>query len=253
MTEKEISRQITRYINGELNDHEEDQLWVEFLKNPKYYELFETELNLTDLYRNKNFKVDETDSQNKVNEPRRHYTVWATSIAAVLLLSVLLYIFIFPTESGQSSYALSEIELTQMLGSDIYRDESPDLAHLDQQINRSLSLALNGNTQQSAELLSGLLSDPLTDVQEVRVLYNLGILAYNDEKLDQSLTHFKNIIELQAPGTPDFIYENSRWYIANIYLRKDDLEKSVQLLNQISAGNGLHASDAEALRSALVD
>ena len=59
MTEKEISKQITRYINGALTEQEEDLLWEEFLENRKYYDLFETELNLTDLFQNKKFDFNE--------------------------------------------------------------------------------------------------------------------------------------------------------------------------------------------------
>lgn len=251
MTEKEISKQITRYINGELNDREEDRLWIEFLRNPKYYDLFETELNLADLYRNKNFRIDESNGQNQVNESKRTYTAWIVSIAAVLLLSAMLYIFSFQSKSGAASYALNKIELTQMLGSDIYRDESPAVAQLDQQINRSLSLALNGETQQASEILRGLLPEPLTHIQEIRVLYNLGILSYNSGNFEQGLNYFKGVSDLQNSDTPDYIYENSQWYIANIYLQQGDVERSVQLLNQIASGSGLHASDAEILRSTL--
>ncbi|WP_340104040.1 tetratricopeptide repeat protein [Rhodohalobacter sp. 8-1] len=251
MTEKEISRQITRYINGELSDHEEDQLWIEFLKNPKNYELFETELNLTDLYRNKNFRIDGPDDQNQVNEPNRPYTTWAFSVAAVLLLSAMLYIFSSQTNGEPESFAISEIELTQMLGSDIYRDESPDVVQLDQQINRSLSLALNGDTQQSSEILSDLLTGSITDLQEIRILYNLGILAYNDKRFEKSLNHFSHVIELNTPETPDFIYEKSQWYIANIYLKQRLVDKAVQTLNRLASGSGLHATDAEMVLSRL--
>lgn len=251
MTEKEISKQITRYINGELNDREEDQLWVEFLKNRKYYERFETELNLTDLYRNKNFRIDENGDQNQVNESKRGYSAWTVSIAAVLLLSAMLYTFFYQSENEPASHALSEIELTQMLGSDVYRDQIQDVDELDQQINRSLSSALNGETQLAIEILKGLLSRSLTNIQETRILYNLGILAYNNNNFEQSLDYFSDVIEIQSSGSPKFINENSQWYIANIYLKQGDRDGALQLLKEIDSASGLHASDADDLRSML--
>jgi len=46
MTEIERSRQITRYIKGELELGEVDQLWIEFLKDPELFELFIIEVHI---------------------------------------------------------------------------------------------------------------------------------------------------------------------------------------------------------------
>lgn len=245
MTEKEISRQITRYIKGELNEQEEDLLWIEFLKNPEYYELFETELNLADLYQNKNFRVDE--SSNRVQEPRRRYIAWSFAAAATILLASLIYLFTFQHESGPASYALSEIELTEMLGSDIYRDDRSDSAELDQQINRSLSLALEGNSSRSYQILRSLLQERLSNIQELRILYNLGILAYNDGDYNKAIEHFSAIENMQYADTPGYILENTNWYTANIYLKKNEIRRATTLLEIISTGDGVHSGNAEQL------
>ena len=251
MTEKEISTQITRYIDGKLNDREEDLLWEEFLKNPHYYHLFETELAIVDLYRNKNFRIEASDRRNQINDLKQRYTVWVASIAAVILFSSMLYIFYFQSNNEPASYALTKIEVTQMLGSDIFRDDSPDAAQIDQQINRSLSLALAGDTEQATDILRGLMSESLSDIQGIRIHFNLGILAYNGGEFDLSLDLFTEINELRATETPGYIYENAEWYIANIYLRKGNLQESEQLLRQISSGTGTLAMKAETLLSNL--
>ena len=49
MEDQKIIKEINRYIKGELGPAEIDELWVEFLKNPEYYEWFETELHLIKL------------------------------------------------------------------------------------------------------------------------------------------------------------------------------------------------------------
>lgn len=249
MTEKEISIQITRYIKGELNDREEDLLWIEFLKNPDYYELFETELNLADLYQNKNFRIDE--SNNRVREPNRLYKAWPVAAAAAILLAALLYLFTFQSESGPASYALSEIELTEMLGSDIYRDDRSDSAELDQQINRSLSFALEGNSDDAYRVLSNLMQESVSNVQEIRILYNLGILAYNDGNFDRASKHFSAIESLQYAETPDYLYENAAWYKANIYLKNGDSERAKSLLESITSEGGIHSEKAEQILAEL--
>jgi len=252
MTEKEISIQITRYINGELNDHEEDLLWELFLSDEKYYRLFETELNLADLYRNKNFSIDNPDNDNNNNNaPERLFSLWTASVAALVLVTSMLYIFSYQSDTQPATYALSEIELTQMLGSNIFRDESPDAAQNDQQINRALTLALSGNTEQATEILDSLASGTLTPAQKALVSYNLGILTYNQSRFEQSLENFRELDGEQPDIIPEYIVENSKWYISNIHLSRGDVNLSVQLLRQIASAEGTHSEKAAELLSML--
>ena len=49
MKEKDIIRMqklIHAFIGGRLNQYEIDELWIEFLKEPDWYDIFETELHL---------------------------------------------------------------------------------------------------------------------------------------------------------------------------------------------------------------
>jgi len=253
MTEKELSRQITRYISGELDDREEDLLWEQFLLNEENYRLFETELNLTDLYRNKKFRVDESNNDNILNSPVKRYAAWTASIAALILITSMLYIFPFRSNDQLASYALPEIEITQMLGSEIFRDDSPDASQLDQQMNRSLSLALSGNREEATEILNNLTSESLTSIQKIRVYYNLGIMAYNDGDYQLSLNNFSELNNQPAALKPDYVEENTRWYIANIYLKQDNAEEAKQLLNRIASESGSHSDRAEALLNSLVN
>lgn len=248
MTEKEISKQITRYINGELNDQEEDLLWEEFLENRAHYQLFETELSLADLYRNKKYRVDESDNNNR---PNRLYSVWTASLAALILVSSMLYLFSYQSDTLPTSYALSEIELTQMLGSSIFRNESPEAAQVDQQINRALTLALSGRSQEAAETLDNIVLESLSGTQKVLVRFNLGILAYNAANYDESLKNFSDLNRQLPADTPDYIAENTQWYISNIYLKQGEVDRATQLLRQIVSDEGIHAKKAADLLSDL--
>ena len=57
MKEKDIigiQKQIHAFIGGKLNQHEIDELWIEFLKDPDWYDIFETELHLRSIARKYN-------------------------------------------------------------------------------------------------------------------------------------------------------------------------------------------------------
>ncbi|MEX0895064.1 MAG: hypothetical protein WDZ36_04825 [Balneolaceae bacterium] len=51
MKEIEFLDTLDRYIRGKLNEMEKDELWKEFLKNPKYLDWLEIEVNARDYYR----------------------------------------------------------------------------------------------------------------------------------------------------------------------------------------------------------
>lgn len=53
MTDIEMQTKIERYIREGLPPGEEDQLWIEFLKDPEWYDYFIVELHLRALFRGK--------------------------------------------------------------------------------------------------------------------------------------------------------------------------------------------------------
>ena len=54
MNEKRIidmMQRIEKYILGKITQKEIDELWIEFLKDPEWYSIFETELHLRSIAR----------------------------------------------------------------------------------------------------------------------------------------------------------------------------------------------------------
>jgi len=44
-----LTKQIEKYLDGELSAEQADQLWKEFLSDPESYDLFKTVVNLRDI------------------------------------------------------------------------------------------------------------------------------------------------------------------------------------------------------------
>jgi hypothetical protein len=49
MSEQQVQENIERYIKGELSQNKIDQLWIEFLRVPEWYDYFITYLHLVAL------------------------------------------------------------------------------------------------------------------------------------------------------------------------------------------------------------
>lgn len=246
MTEKEINVQITRYIQGELSETEEDQLWVKFLEDPEYYRLFKTELNLYDLYHHKNFRINSVEDDSRVEEPGKQYhRSWKyLAAAAVFLIASSLYLFVLPGQPEYPALAMAEIELTEMLGSDVYRDQNSESSILNQAMNRAVSMAFNGEPDRAIHELSQFDQAELTNLQRVRILYNLGILYYNTDRLNRAEENFIGISADSSDDIPSYIPDSAHWYRANISLKRNDIGEARLQLAEISLGEGIHASKA---------
>lgn len=191
MTKNQITEQITRYIKGELSEEEEDLLWVEFLNDKQLFRQFQTELNLYDLFQNKDFVLNESDY--RVEEPRKRYAPFYYTAAAAVLLICSLYIFNL-TSGGTGTLAIDGIELSEMLGSNIYRDEESPVSDTDRDINRALAAALSGEMQRAYTILNSLPSERFSSAQTFQVIFNKGILTYNIGNYENSASYFSELI-----------------------------------------------------------
>ena len=246
MTNKEISELITRYLKGELSDSEEDRLWIEFLKDEKTFRKFETELNLYDLFQNKGYSLEDADIQ--VNEPQKKYRVWFYVAATVLLLLTGMYSF-YGGGTGAESVAQAEIELSEMLGSDIHRDDESTMSEADYAINRALAEALDGETEKAFSILDNLEAGKLSGQQKVRVQFNRGILAYNLGRYNQSADYFEVAAEIET--APDYLKGYSLWYRANSLIKLNETELAKDLLKSIIENDMPKREEAEALLETL--
>ena len=240
MTEKQINEQITLYIKGELSEEEEDLLWVEFLNDKRLFKKFQTELNLYDLFQNKNFTLNESDY--RVEEPRGRYTPFYYTAAAALLLICSLYLYNV-TGSGTEALAIDSIELSEMLGSNIYRDDESTVSEADRDINRALAAALNGDTERAYTILTSLPAEQLSSAHSLQVMFNKGILAYNIGNFDDSASYFSELTSLE--DVPGYMTESANWFMANSFLKLGESGKAEAVLQLIIDQNQIHTEDAK--------
>lgn len=245
MNEKDIYIQISRYINGELNDSDIERLWEEFLRDPELFEYFETELNLADLFQNKGYGSNTSES-NIVGEPLYiRYKKWIYSAAAAIILSLGLQIFYMQDGDSLQSYALSEINTSEMMGADIYRAAPEDANSLDIEINQALSKALTDEIDESLRMFSELTTKRLSDEQKALVFLNLGILHYNKGDNEATVEQFNSVLNFE--NLPPFTEEKAWWFLGNAYLNVQDIERAREAVFETYTLNGKFEAQARAL------
>jgi tetratricopeptide (TPR) repeat protein len=248
MSEKEIYREITRYIDGDLSGEEVDNLWEQFINNPEYYKWFETELHLRDLAKEENGKnIHSIHSRpnNTSENTRKNNKTWIIAAAAVIILSFGIQLFF----AGETDYphpnSISQIQIDEMSGSDIMRSEGTSSHSVDVEINRALALAYEGNTENAAGKFKSLLLEDPDPQQKARIEMNLGILYYNMADYDQARVYFESAAETDAMSR--FFNEKAWWFLGNAYLNLEMLEEARSAVNNVYISEGRFIEPAASL------
>ncbi|TVR15194.1 MAG: hypothetical protein EA391_11190 [Balneolaceae bacterium] len=251
MSEKEhieILKSIEKFILGELSQSQIDDLWVEFLKNPEYYKLFETELYMRGLA-GKGIKPNFSDDLSQVKEPAvsyiYKYRVWFAAAAAALLITIGLQFFSINEQQAMQQWALSSIDTNEMLGAEIFRSDEPDVASIDIAINEALALAFNDETIIAIERFRELLTMPHTESQRVRIEVNLGILLYNVTAYESAVVYFESA--LGAESIDRNLKEKTYWFLGNAYLNIGQVNEARDAVFEAYTLSGRFQSPALAL------
>lgn len=239
MTDKEIIIAIDRYIRGNLTGEEIDRLWIEFLKNPEYFDWFETDLHLRHLILQEKEKetgpnrIPAPSAVEKV--PKKNYRLWAVAAAAVILLAAGLQFFRTGPEDDFHPLAVQQIEEQELMGADVFRSTQDSVSTADTRINRALADAYDRNYEPAIREFQALLEEPLPDQLKIAVYNNLGILHYNEASFENAAESFRALLGVEV--LPPYIEEKALWFLGNAYLNLGQTEQAAEAL-QTAAGLG---------------
>ncbi|MDZ7758421.1 hypothetical protein [Rhodohalobacter sp.] len=162
MSEKEIYREITRYIDGDLSKEEVENLWAQFVDNPEYYKWFETELHLKDLAKKASqSNIHSIQSDSEEDTPKSFWKSskgWILAAAAAVLISFGLQLFSVSDTDISHPDSISKIDLNEMSGSDILRSEGDVSQTMDIEINRALASAYEDDSEGAVRKFRALLA-----------------------------------------------------------------------------------------------
>lgn len=243
----QLLERIDQYIRGELSQDEIDELWKQFLQHPEWYDWFETELHLRSL-----IKKGKKPNFGKGEEPEgskptaiKGYKVWIYAAAAAVILAIGLQFFSFEQDEPIQSFALAEIEESNLIGADVLRSDERPAEGLDVAINEALATAYEGDTEKAIEEFQELLTQSPNNQQRARIEMNLGILFYNSGEYESAKTHFQSITEIE--NIEDHQKEKSWWFLGNVLLNLDQPRAAREAVFNAYSMNGGYQSAALSL------
>lgn len=242
-----LLERIDQYINGKLSQDEIDELWKQFLTHPEWYGWFETELHLHSLIKKgkkPNFNQIEAENSSKTLAKQR-YKVWIYAAAAAVLLAIGLQFFSYEQNEAIETFALTQIEESNLMGADVLRSEDQPVDKLNIEMNVALAKAYEGNTEQAIEKFQQLLKQSPNALQEARIEMNLGILFYNKEDFESAQTHFQYTTNMT--NIEEYQKEKSLWFLGNTLLHLDDPRAAREAIYKAYIMNGSYQSKALSL------
>ncbi|TVQ67215.1 MAG: hypothetical protein EA360_02855 [Balneolaceae bacterium] len=235
-----LTKKIDRYLNGKLTQPEIDELWRELIADSSSYQQFETELHLRSLIREKVQKQPEI----KESEKTREYTatVWIWPVAALLLISLFLYLFTLSNPPKPDQLAIGVIDYRDMLSAEIFRSDSQTATETDIRINEALGLAYGSAFRESEEIYNRLLESELSPDQQLIIEMNLGIIYFNLGEYDDAAARFYSVSKTEPENI--FIHEQALWYLAHSYLRQGKAGRARDTAFDVYHFNGRFAEEA---------
>ena len=239
----ELTKQIDRYLAGKLTQAEIEILWEELIADSDAYEQFETTLHLKSLILEK--AKEQTDTKPPQSRGRYKKVFWIWPAAALLLLSLFLYLFSISQRTIPAELALSEIDYREMLSAEIHRSSSQSASETDVAMNEALALAYGTQLQESAEAYNRLLERDLTTDQRLIAGMNLGILHFNLGNFEEAAARFKSVSDSEPEN--HFIHEQALWYFAHTLIRLNDIGEARDRAFEVYHFNGRYSEEALAL------
>ncbi len=242
----EISKRIDAYIRGNLSKNEIDELWLLFLKNPYYYELFETELHLRNLtQKNKHSGskiIEKRDSRTNIKQ-------WVMAAAATVIVVLTIQFYFLDSTPDIDTLALNSISYNEMAAGDAERSDDDFVINFETEMNRAMAAAYMLKKDESIEMFRELKGSVVNESQRVRIALNLAILYYNSSEFELARDSFITVTHSNAV---DEIYvERAWWFLANTYLKMNDQERAMEAILKVKLLNGNNRDLASTLLDTL--
>lgn len=242
----EVSKQIDAYLRGKLSKREIDELWLLFLKTPKYYELFETELHLRNLIQ-KNRHAGGTIIRKRANKTRINQWVMAAAATVIVVLTIQFYVI--DRTPDLDTLALTSISYNEMAAGNVVRSDDDHAINFESEMNRAAAAAHMLKKDESIEMFRELKRSVVNESQRGRIEFNMAILYYNSSEFELARDSF---ISVTNSDDVDEIYiERAWWFLANTYLKMNDQERAMEAVRKVKLLDGNNRELATRLHDTL--
>lgn len=222
---------ISKLIEGKLSETESDQLWQEFVKDPKLFNYYKTELGLRSTFQK---SVTQPISTTKVTQLKS--TLLA--LAALVLLASGVGYYSWTTQQSQKEIDLLlavnpyDIENFKTL-----RTTNPVDGRSEISVNEATTDFLLDRSDRALSIYDSLVNTvSLSNEMKARVHFNRSLVHYKNGSYDESK---RDLLLAKELSSHNDLQLKSEWYLLRIDMIEGNVEateKRAQHLREVAAG-----------------
>ncbi|MFA5670354.1 MAG: hypothetical protein WC967_14025 [Balneolaceae bacterium] len=245
---KGLEEKIERYINGELNIEQVDELWVELIQDEYYLDYMKSVANLKEIILTKRAQA----AKPKVL-PLRRYASYAAAVATLLIVSVIgvmNYQSSFDTRLDQPIQLNNEsVKPISDISLDVVRAAEDPTAIVNEVVKRAIKLASEGNAAEAILLLQNEIEITTQPVTIAELALSLGSIQYNHGDYKASITNFKKVISQE--GISVITREKGYYFLGNAHFQLNELAEAENAFMEAYTLDGSYSRAAKRYVDAL--
>lgn len=233
--EVNIKEKIHRYINGELNEQETEELWAVLVKNDEYYDYMQTAANLKAI----------NGSESAVPVPFLRKVAYAGAAVLLLLITVFGLFKLMNSQPAPSVQPISSIELPFQRSVDV--STTVDDGNI---IRKAILLNYNNKFNKAVGLLQNELKKANNADYRTRLNIMLGVLYYNKKMFEEAKKYFLKVLS-DKNRIGALRLEKAYWYLANTWIQLSKVEKAKYAIKKVIEIDGAYSRVAHNYLKAL--
>lgn len=239
---KDLEQKIDRYINGELNEEQVDELWVELIQDEYYLDYVKSVANIKAVIE-KNRALE----QQAPVRTLRQYASYGIAAAIAIIIGVI------GVMNFSANNELNSVSPLQTLGYDGIRGSEDNVAASESEIiKEAIQLVNQGDMEEAIALLQAELTEVDSPVLVAEISLTLGSIQYNFGDYDAALESFERVVAQN--DVSDLTLEKGYWYLGNTFFQLDRLNEAEVAFQNAYELNGAYSrvtkSYLDALQSA---
>lgn len=220
---KGLEEKIERYLNGELNVEQVDELWVELIQDEYYLDYMKSVANLKEI-----IKTKREQAAKPKELPLRRYASYAAAVVTLLIVSVIgimNYQSSFDTRLDQPiSLNNDTVKPISDISLDVVRAVEDPTAIFNEVVKKAIKLASEGNATEAILLLQKELETITQPTVVAELALSLGSIQYNYGDYKASITSFKKVISQDDISV--IIREKGYYFLGNAHFQLNELAEA---------------------------
>ncbi|SMO69002.1 tetratricopeptide repeat protein [Fodinibius sediminis] len=226
----QLKKKIDRYVEGELDAEEVDELWTELIHGSRALGYLKVAAGIDE-------SDDSGDEKSIKTAAQKQILNYKHLSAALVLIAGVFFAFQITGEATESVQPITSIALNY------YRSADAGISGDEVRLKKAIELANQGKVDRAVRIIDVELNRT-TDVHtKSSLLIKSGSILYNAARYREALYRFERVVK--DPDVNLLLHEKAYWYLGNTYFRLGEPEAAKVAFQNAYELDGAYSRVAE--------